>query len=385
MAEARSVGVEEELLLVRASTGELASAATDLVRDPRAGGQLWHEFKREQIEINSDPSRSMQTLSDNLTERRQHLVSVAAEYGLVACASGTSPLAGTPTAVAGDRFARITDEFALMATQQLTCGMHVHISVGSPEEGVGVLDRIRGWLPCLTALCANSPYWHGADSGYASYRMIVLSQLPPVGPSPVWGSHAAYQRAVEQVVATGAAFDPGMVYFDARLSATYPTVEIRVTDVCRRIEEAVLVSALCRALVDTAAAAWEMGEPAPDLATVALRSASWRAARFGMSQSLFDPQAGGLAPAWQVIDALLRYLGAALRANGDDLLVREALRRIADEGTGADAQRRDRAAGRSLQSVLLGSQISARRSPVRCDESGLSAIAAGGAHGAAFD
>ena len=359
MAESRTVGVEEEFLVVNAVTGELASAATDLVRDPRAGGMLCHEFKREQIEINSDPCCTMQTLSDNLAQRRQNLISVAAEYGLVACASGTSPLPGTPTAVAGERFARITDEFALMATQQLTCGMHVHVSVDSPEEGVGVLDRIRGWLPCLTALCANSPYWQGIDSGYASYRMIVLSQLPPVGPSPIWGSHAAYQHAVEQIVATGAAFDPGMVYFDARLSATYPTVEIRVTDVCRQIEDAVLIAALCRALVDTAAGAWETGEPPPELATAALRSASWRAARFGISQSLFNPQTSRLAPAWHLIDKMLSYLGDALRGNGDESLVREALGRIKADGTGAERQRRDRTAGQSLQSILLGSQISA--------------------------
>lgn len=361
MGEVRTVGVEEELLLVRASTGVLAAAAPDLVRDPRAAGRLAHEFKREQIEITSDPCASMAALAENVMSQREHLTAIAARYGVAACASGTSPYTGTPSAVAGERFARITEEFALMATQQLTCGMHVHVSVTSPDEGVGVLDRIRGWLPTLTALCANSPFWQGLDSGYASYRMIVLSQLPPAGPTPIWGSYDAYRTAVAQTIATGAAFDPAMVYFDARLSASYPTVEIRVTDVCRGVDEAVMTAALCRALVDTAATSWAAGESPADLAVSAVRSASWRASRYGMGGDLFDPVLGHLAPAWAVVEGLLAHVADALEANGDHEVVRETLHRIQDHGTGAELQREARSNGQPLSSVLLGSQIGANK------------------------
>lgn len=364
MADQRTVGVEEELLLVRASSGDLAAVATDLVRDPRSAGRLSHEFKREQIEIASDPCASMSELSENLTSQRGHLESVAAPYGVVACASGTSPHAGTPSVVAGQRFARISDEFALMATEQLTCGMHVHVSIGSPDEGVGVLDRIRGWLPVLTALCGNSPFWRGADSGYASYRMIVLSQLPPAGPAPIWGSHRAYRKAVAQTIATGGAFDPAMVYFDARLSATYPTVEIRVTDVCRDVDEAVATAALCRALVDTAATAWGRGEPPLDLAVSAVRSASWRAARYGMQEQLFDPVLGRLAPAWDVTTHLLDHVEAALAANGDAELVQATLNRIRDHGTGAVRQRAALAVSQDLGAVLLDARTGRREASV---------------------
>jgi carboxylate-amine ligase len=301
----------------------------------------------------------MAELAHNLLGQRAHLSRISSRYGVVACASGTSPYEGTPTVVAGERFARISHEFALMATQQLTCGMHVHVSVASPEEGVGVLDRIREWLPTLTALCVNSPFWQGMDSGYASYRTIVLSQLPPAGPTPVWGSYEAYRKAVAQVVDTGAAFDPAMVYFDARLSATYPTVEIRVTDVCRDVDRAVMTAALCRALVDTAAAAWDAGEPPLDVAVSAVRSASWRAARHGMSGELYDPVLGALAPSWAVVDRLLTHVARALETNGDSEVVRAGLQRIRAYGTGADHQRAARHRGHSFGRVLLSSDIGA--------------------------
>ena len=82
----------------------------------------------------------------------------------------------------------------LTTAEQLTCGCHVHVAISSPDEGVAVLDRIRGWLPVLVALAANSPYWQGRDSGYASFRTQAWHRFPTAGPTPLLGSAAGYQR-----------------------------------------------------------------------------------------------------------------------------------------------------------------------------------------------
>lgn len=95
---------------------------------------------------------------------------------------------------------------------------------------MAVLDRIRPWLP--PALSANSPFWQGQDSGYASYRSRVWGRRPSAAPVEPFGSAARYHALVRTMVATGALRDEGMIYSDARLSRTYPTVEIRIADVC---------------------------------------------------------------------------------------------------------------------------------------------------------
>jgi carboxylate-amine ligase len=349
---ARTVGVEEETLLATPD-GYLASASEMLIADPTANGRLSHELKREQIETATRPCGFMAELREQVAAEREHLAVVAARHGVLACFSGTSPHPGTATPFPGQRFSRINAEFAAMATSQLTCGMHVHVAVSSPHEGIGVVDRIRGWLPVLTALAANSPFWQGEDSGYDSYRMVVLSQLPPSGPAPVWGDLAAYQRCIDQVMATGAAFDPAMIYFDCRLSARYPTVEIRVTDVCAELDEVVLVAALCRALVDVAAQQWADGVEPLDLPVPVLRSASWRAGRHGMGEQLFDPSTGALAPAWDVVDRLVAHVRPALEANGDLDVVRRGLDVVRRRGTGADRQRAAWRSGSTLAQVLV--------------------------------
>src|SRR5690606_23410129 len=121
-----------------------------------------------------------------------------------------------------------------------------------------------------------SPYWQGEDTGFASWRTQMMHRWPSSGPTDVFGSASAYHQLVAQMTHTSVLLDEGMVYFDARLSPRYPTVEIRVADVCSRPEDSALVAALCRALVETAAAQWSQGAAPPALPTALLRMAAFQ-------------------------------------------------------------------------------------------------------------
>src|SRR5205823_2819883 len=139
---------------------------------------------------------------------------------------------------------RLAELFGLTAHEQLTCGCHVHVGISDADEGVAVLDRAGPWLATLLALSANSPFWQGRDSEYASFRYQVWGRWPSSGPTGPFGTSQAYRETIEQMVGSGTLIDPGMVYFDARLSERYPTVEIRIADVCLRSEDAVTVARL---------------------------------------------------------------------------------------------------------------------------------------------
>jgi carboxylate-amine ligase len=214
------------------------------------------------------------------------------------------------------------------------------VSVEDDEEGVAVLNRIRGWLPVLTALTANSPFWQGEDTGYASYRSQAWSRWPSAGPNEVFADAAEYHRVLEQVLATGTVLDTGMVYFDARLSANWPTVEIRVADVCLRVEDAVTHAGLVRALVETAARDARAGRPVPALRSEVLRLAAWRAGRSGVTGELVHPCTGRPAPAADVVADLLDHVRPALADAGDEDRVSRGVEDILRRGTGADLQRR---------------------------------------------
>ena len=333
----RKFGVEEELLLVDAAdlrpapVGEAVSAAESTA--------LEHEFKQEQVEIGSSPQLETARLRGELVRLRAEADQAAKARGAAVVAIATSPWKLSPRVTPDERYQRMVAEFGLLAREQLTCGQHVHVDVESRAEGVAVLDRIRGWLPALLALSANSPYWQGRDTGYASFRSVLWGRWPTAGPTDPFGDEAGYDDRISSLIEAGAALDDGMIYFDARLSARYPTVEIRVADVCTDVGDAVLVAALARGLVDTAAAHWRADLPAARISTHVLRAASWRAARWGVASSLVAPSTGRPAPAWTVIDELVEWTADSTRRHGDTDLVGDGLNRIRAGGGGAARQR----------------------------------------------
>ncbi|WP_200304136.1 glutamate--cysteine ligase 2 [Streptomyces adelaidensis] len=339
----RTVGVEEELLLVDPETGQpQARAAAVLARAAQEGaGQdvFEKELHDEQVEFATRPQWQMAELGAEIIRCRKDAARHAEGLGGAVVALATSPLPVSPTITMNGRYLWMAREFGLATQVQLVCGCHVHVSVESDEEGVAVLDRIRPWLSVLTALSANSPFWQGRDTLYASYRSQVWDRWPMAGPAEIFGSAEQYHRYVGELIATGVVRDEGMIYFGARLSRRYPTVEIRVADVCLHPDTAVLVALLARGLVDTAAREWRAGREPLGHSAGMLRLATWRAARSGLSETLLDPATMRPRPAVEVIRALLDHVGDALSENGDADRAREAVAELMGRGNGARVQR----------------------------------------------
>jgi carboxylate-amine ligase len=336
----RTFGVEEEFVLVDARTLRASAVGPAVVASAGSDGRgrLEAEMKQEQIEVVSPPHATYAALLDDLRLGR-HLADTAAQrHGARVVATGTSPAPLTPTLASGDRYARMAERYGIVAREQFTCGLHVHVSIESAEEGAAVLDRIRCWLPLLLALSTNSPMCHGVETGYQSYRYQTWGRWPTSGPSDIFGDHARYRAIVDGLVASGAVLDEGMIYFDARLSRNHPTVEIRIADVPLYADDAALLAILARALVETAAFEWRSGKQAPPIPTAVLVGAAWTASKEGVTGSLLEPQTGRLAPAPYVLEALIDHVGSALALSGDSAIAADGVARILSRGTGAQRQ-----------------------------------------------
>lgn len=370
----RTVGVEEELLVVdpsgrpvplgpaalevaaRRGEGETveqhdrAERGDDEAGDPR--GSLVPELKAQQLEFGTRVCTGLDDVAADLRHWRQRADAAARGVGARVAALASSPVRVEPQDTPGRRYTEMADTFGLTAAEQLTCGCHVHVAVEDDEEGVAVLNRIRVWLPVLTALTANSPFWLGRDSRHASYRAQAWNRWPSSGPNELLADAAAYHRLVEQLLATETIVDTGMVYFDARLSERWPTVEVRVADVALRAEDAVTLAGLVRGLVDTAAGEWRAGTPAPAVRSEVVRMAAWRASRSGLGADLVHPATGRPAPAAEVVAALLAHVRPALAGTGDEQRVADGVAAVLHRGTGADLQRRVHAETGDLTAVV---------------------------------
>ncbi|MFE9771726.1 glutamate--cysteine ligase [Streptomyces sp. NPDC005931] len=346
-----TIGVEEEYLLLDPVTG-LPVPLADKVRDASGLARLvsdqevQYELLQAQVEVATPVCATPDEAGGHLL-RLRHAIGAAAEaHGCRIAACGTPPLRhGHPVAVTDKaRYRAMLTQAPQLVAEQLVNGMHVHVAVPSRETGVQVLNRIRVWLPTLTAMSANSPLWDGHDTGFASWRTVIFSRWPVSGVPPYFHDVADHDRRVRHLLDSGLISDTGQLYWLARLSDRYPTVEVRCMDVQLHADDAVMLAGIVQALVVTAIQETTAEVPVPDCAPELLQASMWHAARHGLSDALIDP-VGNRRRAGDVLYELQRYVAPALDAAGTSRQVTALIHRLLQNGTGADRQRAALAAG----------------------------------------
>ncbi|WP_033211764.1 carboxylate-amine ligase [Kitasatospora phosalacinea] len=362
-----TIGVEEEYLLVDPVTGVPVTRAA-AVREA-AGlhpvldeGEVQPELLQAQLEVATPVCRELDEVGGHLLRLRHALAEAAQQCGCLPAASGTAPFTDRePVPVTpSPRYRQMRQDAPALIDEQLINGMHVHVGVPDREAGVVVLNRLRPWLPVLTALAANSPLWRGADTGFASWRTIVFGRWPVSGCPPPFADAADYDRRIRTLVDGRLVRDTGQLYWQARLSERYPTVEVRAMDVQLRPDEAVVLAGIVRGLAARALQPGSDGgcaDPLPEL----LRSADWHAARYGSTEELFDPLAGRLRRAEDTVRALLGHVEAQLDRSGDRRLVTAGLERLFRHGNGAVRQRAElRHGGRAGLTGMITEETAGR-------------------------
>jgi glutamate---cysteine ligase / carboxylate-amine ligase len=342
-SEEFTIGVEEEYQIVDAEARELRPRALRILPGARAavGEQVTPEMYLSQIEIGTPVCRTLAEVRAELTRLRREVNAAAEEQGSRIAAAGTHPFSHwedqeiTPRR----RYAGIAEEYEQLAREHLIYGCHVHVGIRDREAAIQVMNRARLWLAPLLALAANSPFWLGRDTGYASYRTELWRRWPLAGTPHEFRSRSEYDSLVESLVETGSVDDATKVYWDVRPSTKFETLEFRVTDVCLTVDEAVMVAGLVRALARTCHGQAVRGEPLEQVRPELLRAAKWRAARYGLDEDLIDVGQGRAVPAHDLVERLLTRLRDALEEDGawEEVggLVHATLRR----GNGAARQR----------------------------------------------
>lgn len=349
-----TVGVEEEFLLVDAETGApTVNNAVVVAEAAKHGLELQYELDRCQVETTSAVCSDGEQLRVDLATTRSIAADAARRHGSRLLAVGVPVLGWRELPVtAKPRYLRMEREFGLIAREQGICGCHVHVGVPDRETAIQVSNHLRPWLPTLLALSANSPIHRDIDTGYASWRTLLWSRWPSAGPPPYFESAQHFDRTVEAMQETGSMLDDGMVYWDVRPSATFPTVEVRVCDVPATVAESVLLASLIRALVLTALRDLDRGHTAFPVSPELLRAAYWRGAHDGLDGDGIALPRSERQPIAHRLESLMEHVYPALEDLGSRLLVTEGIRSVMCSGNGAMRQRRVLAAGGDVQDVV---------------------------------
>ncbi len=335
-------GIEEEYFLSDAVTLQAPSETPESLfyaADLGTTGHVGREFLQAQIEVATEPHRSSATARQELIRLRQSAAAAATEHGLAILACGTHPLACWRDAVQSpkDRYSQVMDLLQMIGQRNMLCGMHVHVEFPDPSRRVDVMTRMLPYVPLFIALSASSPFWQGHPTGLKGYRLAAYDELPRTGLPELFRNNAEYEAYVDAMVTSGAMPDASHLWWAVRVSQKYPTLELRAVDCCTRLDDAIALASLYRALTRYLYRHPEhnAGIDAVDRA-IAVEN-KWCAQRYG-AQGSFVTRSGAVSVA-DMLDRVLEWAtpDAEVLGCGEEL---QHCRSIIAEGTSADAQLR---------------------------------------------
>ena len=339
-----TVGIEEEYLLVDPETRDLIRAAPPGLLaecEERIGGQVTPEFLQSQIEIGTQPCEGIREARADLARLRRTVGDVAQHHGLAVIASSTHPFAdwGEQRQTEKERYQMLARDLQEVVRRLVISGMHVHVEIDDPALRIDLMSQASYVLPHLLALSTSSPFWQGHDTGLMSYRVAVWDELPRTGLPETFDSYDEYQRHVRTLMSAGLIEDPSKIWWDIRPNARFPTLEMRITDVCTRLEDAICVAALFRCWLRMLYRLRLGNQRWRRYSSMLLSENRWLAQRYGTEKGLVDFAKGEIVPFRELVEELLELIRED--AEHFDCVDEVAHARvILERGTSADWQRR---------------------------------------------
>lgn len=337
-----TIGIEEEYLLVDIETRALASEPPPEMLsafEQRIKDLVRPEFLKAQIEIGTSVCATVSEAREQLAYLRTTVAEVANAYGLAPIAASTHPFSSWTEQVHTDkaRYNELANAMQGVARRLVICGMHVHVGIEDDDLRIDLMNQASYFLPHLLALSTSSPFWRGENTGLKSYRLSVFDELPRTGLPEHFDTFAEYQRQVDVLVKVGVIPDGSMLWWDLRPSAKFPTLEIRIPDVCTRLDDAISIAAMYQCIMRMLYRLRHANQRWRIYDAMLINENRWRAQRYGIDEGMIDFGKGEMVSFTALIEELLGMLGEDAEALGCTNELAH-VRTILETGTSAHEQ-----------------------------------------------
>ena len=336
-----TLGCEWELQLLREDSLELADGILAFSEELGDYALVKPEFLQCCIEIITPPVEQAADLEPALNSVLARIDAHARPLGVRLAAAGTHPFDRKPAIVTpSERYLRLADERSgAAAIHPVTFATHIHVACRDGESAIRAMRRLAPCLPVLLAIGANSPYWHGIDTGYACFRQRLLASNPTYGLPPYFESWRHFGRMVEAGIRSRTIESFRDLHWDIRPHGDLGTLEIRVFDAQIDAHRIARIAALVRTLVVVAADSRMPDSAFPE------RLPHWmeldnhfRACKFGLGARIISSISGNTEPMMQLVEQLFDLTRSRCEILGDSELL-SSLEHSLTSRNGAERQR----------------------------------------------
>ncbi|MDX1401473.1 MAG: carboxylate-amine ligase [Kiloniellales bacterium] len=337
-----TIGIEEEYLLVDRESRDLVIEAPDSLMsecEKRLGEHVSSEFMQSQIEIGTSKHDGVKGAAQELSSLRKTISEIAAEHGLAPIAASTHPFASWDQQkhTQKDRYDVLARDMQAVVRRLLICGMHVHVGLDDDDLRIDLMQQISYFLPHLLVLSTSSPFWRGENTGLKSYRLSVFHEMPRTGLPESFDSFGEYQRHVNVLVGAGVIEDATKIWWDVRPSDRFPTLEMRIADICSFASDSVTVAAIYQSLLHMLWRLKRSNRRWRGYLNMLVQENKWRAQRYGFDEGLIDFGKGEIVPYADLLEEIIELCRVSAEEL-DCLEEVEAARNILKRGTGAHRQ-----------------------------------------------
>jgi carboxylate-amine ligase len=337
-----TVGMEEEYLLVDRETRDLVVDAPDSLMarcEQELGERVSPEFLQSQIEVGTTKCETVGQAVAELAKMRRIIARVAGDYGLAPIAASTHPFAqwDAQKHTRKERYDDLARDMQAVVRRLLICGMHVHVGLDDDELRIDLLQQVSYFLPHLLALSTSSPFWRGEVTGLKCYRLSVFHELPRTGLPETFDSFGEYQRHLDVMISAGLLQDGTKIWWDIRPSARFPTLEMRIADVCTNVDDGATIAAIYVSLMRMLYVLKRNNQRWRKYSNMLIDENRWRAQRYGFDEGLVDFGRGEIVPYRDLLEEIIDLTSDHAEALGCLKEVEHA-RDILSRGTSAHRQ-----------------------------------------------
>ncbi len=337
-----TLGIEEEYMLVNPDTGDLVRKVPRSLMPAmrrKLGKRVSPEFLQSQVEVGTPVCQTIQQARDELGDLRMQVSEVAQSHDMAIIAASTHPFAQPQDQEITHkaRYAALANDLQAVIRRLLISGLHVHCGIDDDDLRIDLMNQASYIFPHLLALSTSSPFWKGEDTGLKSYRMSIWNEMPRTGLPHRFDSFSEYMRHVNVLVNAGVIEDASKVWWDLRPSIRYPTLEMRISDLCTTLDDTICIAAMYQCWLKMLYRLRKDNKKWRLYSNMLINENRWRAHRYGIDQGLIDFGLGEVVDYSILLDEIFGHIKQDASEAGCLKEIRHA-KKILKRGTSAHRQ-----------------------------------------------